>query len=95
MKESKLLNYLEFAELYKEHSEALEKDECGYKQQETELMKQLSSMLNEEGQKMLKYYSLAVENKADAAHYCAKYKLLSIALKIGMEIQQSFDENDF
>ena len=45
-----------------------------------------------EGKEKLKYYSLSIENKSDAAHYCAKYKLLCVALKIGMEIQKSFDE---
>ncbi len=92
MKDSRLLDYLEREELYKEHSAAIEKDECGFRKQEEELKEELLPMLSAEGKEKLKYYSLSIENKSDAAHYSAKYKLLCVALKIGMEIQKSFDE---
>ena len=56
MKDSRLLDYLEREELYKEHSAAIEKDECGFRKQEEELKEELLPMLSAEGKEKLKYY---------------------------------------
>lgn len=61
---------------------------------EKEVIKELETELNEKSKKLLTSYALAIENRIDYLYYNLSIKILNVGIKIGMELQKSFAENE-
>lgn len=95
MEKSKIYDLLDTRLLHK-WRDKIEEAEGGtwFFTNEQEVFDELERQLNEQEKKLLKSYSLAIENKLDYIYYNLKIKILNFGIKIGMELEKSFAEHE-
>ena len=95
MEKSNIYNLLDNGLLHKwkESIEETESDTWFFTRVQ-ETLGELEKGLNEQEKELLKSYSLAIENKLDYIYYNLKIKILNLGIKIGMELENSFVEDD-
>lgn len=95
MEESRLYDLVESGLLHK-WKDKIEETESNtwFFTREQEAYNELEKLLNEEEKKSLKSYSLAIENKLDYIYYNLKIKVLNFGIKIGLELQKAFMEDE-
>lgn len=95
MEESRLYDLLESGLLHK-WKDKIEETETNtwFFTREQEAYNELEKELNEQEKKLLKSYSLAVENKLDYVYYNLNIKVLNFGIKIGQEWQKALIEDE-
>lgn len=95
MEKSKIYDLLSYNLLHKWKDE-IEKNDCGtlFFTSEQEKFRELAKELDEKSRELLKFYTVAVENKFECINYNIKIKTLNLGIKIGMELEKAFQENE-
>lgn len=95
MEKSKIYDLLD-SKLLHEWRDKVEKAESDtwFFTNEKKEFNELYEKLDEQEKELLKSYSLAIENKLDYIYYNLKIKILNYGIKIGMEIEKSFSEQE-
>lgn len=95
MEKSKIYDLLD-SKLLHEWRDKVEKAESDtwFFAKEKAVFNELYEKLDEQEKELLKSYSLAIENKLDYIYYNLKIKILNYGIKIGMEIEKSFSEQE-
>lgn len=93
--ESKLFDMIEKTRLYDLRDKIEKMDEIGDIERVRKAEETLAATLNDEQKQQLKHLELAIENKMDYLYYEVQVYLTNIAFRMGMEMQRSFDEEDF
>ncbi|MDE6690844.1 MAG: hypothetical protein K2K04_02630 [Clostridia bacterium] len=71
-----------------------EKEDCPIKQNMFKQRDLLYAAVDEENRKLVDRYKLAIENYFDYLYLCVDIKLINTCIKIGMEMQKFYDENN-
>lgn len=74
--------------------EAEKSDDCAFKKDMLKHMDLLYAAVGEENRKLVDHFKQAVENYLDYIYFCVHIKLINTCIKIGMELQKFYDEND-
>ncbi len=95
MEESEIYNLLDYRFLlnWKEKIEKDEGDTWFFTNEKQELEK-IKEFFNEDEQKLIFRYTLAMENKFEYLYYNLNIKILNFGVKIGMELQKAFLKDD-
>lgn len=90
MEKSELYDLLEnkFLREWKEKAN----DDCGFMQEEKDLLEKLKAELDEKNKKLLASYALAIEDRMDLFYYNLNIKFLNFGIKFGMDLQKAFAE---
>ena len=94
MDTSLLYDCIELSRLGKFRENVRKDDACGFLKDELELRKKLESALNEEQLELVDSYFHCVRMCEEHVYFYSDIKLLNYGIKIGMQIQKAFDEDE-
>lgn len=72
----------------------IEKEDCAIKENMLKQKDLLYAAVEESNRDLVNRYRLAIENYFDYISLCVDIKLINTCIKIGMELQKFYDEND-
>lgn len=91
MEKSTLYDVLSMSVLQKWRTRE-EEEENYFFQREKELLEKLRTELNEENNKLLSSYSLAVADRMEYLYHNLNIKILNFGIQIGLELERAFRE---
>lgn len=95
MEKSIIYNLLDDKLLHKWRDEINEREKDSfYSQAEKDTLKELTEALSEKSVKLLTLYAVAIENRLDDLYYNINIKMLNHGIKIGMQLQKAFIDNE-
>ncbi len=71
-----------------------EEDELGYKKKYKQTRQELENSLDEDGKKLLNRCICVFNLKVEHEYYLALISVLNIGVKVGMDLQSAFIENE-
>lgn len=74
--------------------EAEKDDTCAFKKDMFKQRDLLYEAVGENNRELVNHFKLAVENYLDYIYFCVHIKLINTCIKIGMELQKFYDDND-
>ncbi|MDE5766653.1 MAG: hypothetical protein K2I17_05760 [Clostridia bacterium] len=93
MESSEIYDLLNISLIHKWRDEIEKDDECGLGADMHENEQQICAVLNEKQKKLLRHYTVSVNNYLDYIYYLICIKVLNFGIKAGMELQASFDKD--
>lgn len=90
MERSIIYDLLENVYLREWKDEADKNEKCGFKHSEQVAGEKLADELNEKDKSLLTAYALAIKNRMDYIYYNITIRVLNFGIKIGMELQGAF-----
>lgn len=93
MDEAILYDLIAAKTIYKWREE-VENEDCNIRNMMLKERDSLYEAVDESKRELVNRFKLALENYLDYIYFCVDVKLINTCIKIGMELQKFFDDND-